>query len=113
MKYINLLGLILLAALVAACSTTNAPTTGGPQTVEGGYTPIAPWYRLIDNQLCAWDGKDWYQLRTPYFPTGTVGGAETGWGEVWIKPGGSRIEQYHRTPETFRDQTKQPVFVRY
>lgn len=98
--------LILLAALLCGCGTVHENTTGGYLAPKG-----SPYYERHQGTLYAWDGQTWYASRVPEHQAGYIGGTDVGTVEQWIVAGGSRTRTYRRTWETFRDQTKRPVFI--
>lgn len=103
MKKILLLSLLL----VGGCSTPK--TTINP---SGEYS-TSDFYRLQGGVLYAWDGKEWYSLKTPQFEAGAVGGIPVSQVECWIKAGGDRNQCYMRTLATYQDKNLCPVFMPY
>lgn len=97
----------LLATLLVGCGTAPLENT------SGGYHAVAPYYTTQRGVLFATDGEHTYWLQRAEVAAGDVRGAAVGLPECWRRSGADDTRCYTRTPSTFRDQSKQPVFIAY
>lgn len=81
--------LILLTAILTACSTT-------PTDAPGGYVGTSRYYWVTNGVRYATDGTRAYYLVHPQFDGGSIGGSPVGTPEEWREVGGSSVRRYLR-----------------
>ncbi len=106
-------GIVLALSLIGLIACSSPSATHKPvETTTGGYM-AGQDYVVKGGVLYAWNGVEWFYLRSPEIQAGSVGGTSVAQPECWLRVDGGLMRCFQRTPQTFRDQSLRPVFVGY